>query len=206
MIVGGKFLFHWKYVGFDPLVIFRYKDYVKGGMWGGMLVYIALAVPFIVIMTRQKRAGLDLVGLALPMPWALGKIGCLFNGCCNGRPTSLPWAVTLVEGSQSTHIGMPVHPTQIYEVILMIAIMVLLRTLNNEQWQGTLLFWSISIYGIGRAVTDVFRADTDRYIYMGPVTFTQLICIVSATVSLGMLVYMKHRNERCDNHIISDNG
>jgi len=77
MIVGAKFLFHWKYVGFDPLVIFRYKDYVKGGMWGGMLAYITLAVPFIVSITRQKRAGLDLVGLALPMPWALGKIGCL---------------------------------------------------------------------------------------------------------------------------------
>ena len=86
MIVGAEFLFHWKYVGFDPLVIFRYKDYVSGGMWGGMLAYIVLAVLFIVSMTRQKRAGLDLVGLVLPMPWALGKIGCLLNGCCKGMP------------------------------------------------------------------------------------------------------------------------
>ena len=191
MIVGAKFLFHWKYVGFDPLVIFRYRDYVNGGMWGGMLAYIALAGLFIISVIRQKRAGLDLVALALPMPWALGKIGCLLNGCCNGRPTSLPWAVTLLEGSQSTHIGVPVHPSQIYEVILMIVIMLLLRILNNEQWRGTLLFWFICVYGIGRTAIDISRGATNRYITQGPITGTQVICLVSAVLSLVLLVIMK---------------
>ena len=46
---------------------------------------------------------------------AFGRMGCFFNGCCYGRPCSLPWAVTF----PPPHVmaGIPVHPTEIYEAL-----------------------------------------------------------------------------------------
>jgi len=198
------FLFHWHHVGFDPMVIFSVKHYVQGGLWGGLLVYIVLAIPIALLCIRQRRAMLDLIALTMPIPWALAKVGCLLHGCCNGRPCSVPWAIAFPEGSSSTQIGIPVHPSQIYEIIMMISLFVLFRLLSSKAWRGTMLFWFVSLYGIGRAVTDVFRGDSDRYVYIGPVTLTQLVCLVSATVSLIMLVYIKHWNGRCENHLTSE--
>ncbi|MFC1760590.1 prolipoprotein diacylglyceryl transferase family protein [Planctomycetota bacterium] len=195
MIAGAKFLHHWHHIGFDPWVIFRYQEYVRGGLWGGMLAYLVLVVPVVVLFTQRKRAGLDLAALALPVPWALGKIGCLCNGCCNGQPTSLPWAITFSEGSASTHVGVPVHPSQIYEVVLMIFLMVLLCKLNQKRWRGTLLFWFVSLYGIGRAVIDLSRGDAEHHTYLGPITLTQLICLVAAAVSLVFLLFVKPKRE-----------
>jgi hypothetical protein len=44
------------------------------------------------------RGSLDLIALAAPIPIAIGKLPCLCAGCCHGRPTSLPWAITFPAG------------------------------------------------------------------------------------------------------------
>ena len=182
MIPGAKFLYHWQHVGLDPMVVFRAKDYIQGGLWGGLLAYLFLAVPIVWMLAKKRRAGLDLAAMTIPVPWALAKTGCLLHGCCNGRPCSLPWAITFPEGAMSTYIGRPVHPSQIYEIIMMLALFLLFRALNNEAWRGTLLFWFVSLYGIGRAATDVFRGDLERHAYIGPITLTQFVCLTSARV------------------------
>jgi phosphatidylglycerol:prolipoprotein diacylglycerol transferase len=199
MVPGAKFLYHWHHFGFDPMVVFSARDYLQGGFWGGMLVYFGLAIPIAMLLTRKKRAALDLIALTVPIPWTLGKVGCLLNGCCNGGPCSLPWAITFPEGSRSTYVGIPVHPSQIYEILAMIALLMLFRALNNESWRGALLFWFVGLYGIGRAVTDVFRGDIDRYIYIGPVTLTQLLCLVAAAVSFVVLIFMTRMSMKAGN-------
>jgi len=192
MIPGAKLLFHLRHSGFDPMVVFSIKHYVQGGLWGGLLAYLVLAVPVAMLLTRNRRAGLDLVALTIPIPWSLAKVGCLLNGCCNGRPCSLPWAISFREGASSSLIATPVHPTQIYEIIIMVVILMLFRRLNNERWRGTLLFWFIFLYGFSRAGLDAFRGDTERYIYIGSITLTQLVCLVSALSSVVLLFAAKH--------------
>ncbi len=66
--------------------------------------------------------------------------------------------------------------------------MLAFKLLQSERWRGTMLLWFVGIYGLGRAATDMFRGDADRYIYIGPVTLTQLICAVAAVISIGMLL------------------
>ncbi|MHC4167520.1 MAG: prolipoprotein diacylglyceryl transferase [Planctomycetota bacterium] len=188
MIPGAKFLYHMRVVGFDLMVVFSMKHYVQGGLWGGLLAYIPLAIAAMLLLARNRKAGLDLVAVTVPIPWAMAKLGCLLNGCCHGKPCSLPWAIAFPEGASTAPAGVPIHPTQIYEVLIMGLLTLIFKLLRSERWRGTMLLWFVGIYGIGRAATDVFRGDADRYIYVGPITLTQLICVSAAVVSIGILL------------------
>jgi len=147
-----------------------------------------LAIPLTLWLAKNRRAGLDLLAVTVPIPWAMSKVGCLLNGCCHGKPCSLPWAIVFPEGIEGTPAGVPLHPTQIYEIIIMVLLVLVFRLLRGERWRGTMLLWFVGIYGIGQAATDVFRGNADRYVYLGPITLRQLICISAALVSMGMLM------------------
>lgn len=191
MIPGAKFLFHVRLGEFDPMVIFSAKHYVQGGLWGGLLAYVILAIPVTLLLARNRKAALDLVAVSVPIPWTMAKLGCLLNGCCFGKPCSLPWGIIFPEGGAPA--GVPVHPTQIYEIIIMGLLVVVFRLLQSERWRGTMLLWFVGIYGFGRAAIDIFRGDADRYIYIGSLTLTQLICAAAAVVSITMLL-LSHRS------------
>ncbi len=94
---------------------------------GGVLLAIAAGW----IACRGLRVSPWRMADALAVPLALGgailRLGCFLNGCCFGRPTSVPWGVTFPFGSR-VHLHqaasrldallggpLPVHPTQLYE-------------------------------------------------------------------------------------------
>ncbi len=168
MTAGAKFLFHVRQSGFDPMVVFSVEHYIQGGLWGGLLAYMLLAIPAMLLLARNRRAALDLVAVSVPIPWAISKLGCLLNGCCHGRPCSLAWGIVFPQGAGGAPAGVPLHPTQIYEVLIMASLIVVFRILRGDRWRGTMLLWFVAIYGIGRAATDMFRGDAERYIYIGP--------------------------------------
>ena len=55
----------------------------------------------------RRLAALDLVAVTIPIPWIAAKLGCFLNGCCYGKPCSLPWAVTFPQGSRRRTAGSP---------------------------------------------------------------------------------------------------
>jgi phosphatidylglycerol:prolipoprotein diacylglycerol transferase len=67
---------------------------------GGLVVYGSLiggVVAFALFVRRHKLPALalaDLVAPSLALGLAIGRIGCLLNGCCFGGYCELPWAVT----------------------------------------------------------------------------------------------------------------
>jgi phosphatidylglycerol:prolipoprotein diacylglycerol transferase len=67
---------------------------------GGLVVFgglIGAAVGFVYFIRKQKLpllAMADVVAPSLAIGLALGRVGCLLNGCCYGGPTALPWHVT----------------------------------------------------------------------------------------------------------------
>jgi phosphatidylglycerol---prolipoprotein diacylglyceryl transferase len=88
-IVGSKILYDVLNPPWDWRALLTMKHYVGGGYWGGLLASLSLAVPAAWLLTSRKRAALDLVALAIPLPFILAKLGCFCNGCCYGRPC--PW-------------------------------------------------------------------------------------------------------------------
>ena len=187
MTVGAKLLYDIQRAPFDLRALLSIRHYMQEGLWGGLLAYFVLAVPLVLLLAKHRRAALDLVALSIPVPWIFVKLACLFHGCCYGTKCSLPWAITFPEGAAGAPAGIPLHPTQIYEILVVVCILVFFKILKYERWQGTMLLWFLILYGLGRAATEIFRGDFDHHLYVGPLTLSQLICLVAAGVSILLL-------------------
>ena len=200
MTVGAKLLYDLQQGQFDFSLLLNIRHYMAGGLWGGLLVYFILAVPLVLMLVKHRRAALDLVALSIPIPWILVKLGCLFNGCCYGKKCSMPWAITFGEGAANAPAGIPLHPTQIYEILVVVCIFVVFKVLKYERWRGTMLLWFLALYGLGRTATEFFRGDFDHHLYIGGLTLSQLICLIAAGVSVILLFLWRRfvRNDTLD--------
>ncbi|MCP4259147.1 MAG: prolipoprotein diacylglyceryl transferase [Planctomycetes bacterium] len=187
MIVGAKILYDIQNAQFDLRTLLSIRHYMQGGVWGGLLAYFILALPLVLILAKNRRGALDLVALSIPVPWIFAKIGCLFNGCCFGKESSLPWAITFPASARGAPPDVPLHPTQIYEILVVVCILVVFKKLNYVKWRGTMLLWFLALYGTGRAATEFFRGDFDHHLLVGPLTLSQLICLITAGTSIILL-------------------
>ena len=72
---------------------------------GGLVIYGALigsTLAFFIFVLRRRLPPLamaDLIAPSLVAGLAIGRIGCLLNGCCYGGETTLPWAVSFPKES-----------------------------------------------------------------------------------------------------------
>src|SRR5476649_955007 len=90
-----------------------------GVFYGGLILAVAVALWYI----RRARLPLwttcDVFAPGIALGHVVGRFGCLFAGCCYGRPTSVPWAITFSDSfaasNVGTPLGIPLHPTQLYE-------------------------------------------------------------------------------------------
>src|SRR5438105_10459426 len=92
----------------------------EGGVfYGGLIVAVIVALWYI------RRVGLplwttcDVFAPGIALGHVVGRMGCFFAGCCYGKPTNLPWAITFTDPFAASNVGtplnQPLHPTQIYE-------------------------------------------------------------------------------------------
>ena len=193
MTFGAKLLFDLRHGGLDVTALFQAGHWTRGGMWGGLLAYFALAVPLVLLLSRRRRAALDLIALTIPIPWIAVKLGCLANGCCYGKPCALPWAITFPEPARFAPVGVPIHPTQLYEVALMVCALAVFAMVRADRWRGTKLMWFLILYGLGRAGTDFFRGDTEGHLLAGILSTTQVISLLGAAAAPLTLLLPRRR-------------
>ena len=86
-----------------------------GGLIGGLLA--------LVVFARRRGlpllAALDVAAPGAAIGQAIGHVGCLMGGDSYGIPTNLPWAVVYRNPNAMAPLGVPLHPTQLYEAILL---------------------------------------------------------------------------------------
>ena len=192
LIVSGMFggkLFH---------VIFFWNDFIAGWreeglrslregfvFYGGFIAATLTAV----VYTRAKRLPLakvvDLMAPCIALGHALGRLGCFFNGCCYGKACTLPWAVKF----PPPHVmaGIPVHPTQLYEVAGNVALFFGLSAFaKHKRFDGQVWWLYVLFYGALRFVIEFFRGDYERY-YFGIFTLGHAIAAVMIVIALVAL-------------------
>jgi phosphatidylglycerol---prolipoprotein diacylglyceryl transferase len=106
----------------DPTYLIGGKTIV-GGLAGG-LISVELIKRYIGL--RQSTGDLYAIPLALGI--ALGRVGCFLTGLSDntyGIPTTLPWGINFGD-------GIPRHPTQLYEIIFLLALIPILFHVLNK--------------------------------------------------------------------------
>jgi len=164
------------------------------GNWGrvfdlnmrGMVFYGGLffAIPACVIVVKRLKmpvgAVADSIALAMPLSLAIARVGCFLNGCCGGKPSGLPWAVTFPGSTTS------VHPTQLYELVLdlvLFAFLLLVRKRLKHDWDLFLL--SLAGYALIRFCMEFLRVHADPR----AAPFFQALSATIFAVSVGILIY-----------------
>lgn len=122
----------------------------------------------------------DAFALALPVGMAVMRLGCLFGGCCFGKPTALPWAITYPPGSLAAVVhqmrglvlpggsALPVHPVQLYEIgLLAIIVFALLRARRTLKQPGSLFLLYLVLHGWSRFLIEFAREGAVRPALLG---------------------------------------
>lgn len=172
-----------------------------GGVWyGGVLLGSAVAWLY---MRRHKMPVLktfDAYTPGIAFGHIIGRLGCFAAGCCYGRPTDRPWGVTFTDPiahlQSGTPLGVPLHPTQLYEAatntLIFLAVLWLFR---RKSFDGQVLGAYFFLYGVARYFLEFFRDDPQRgLVFGGAMTVTQLIalCLVAA----GGLLWLRRPTAR----------
>jgi phosphatidylglycerol---prolipoprotein diacylglyceryl transferase len=176
-----------------------------GGFLGGTAAVILngwrLRVPL--------RWTMQLVAPALAAAYALGRVGCFLVNDDYGRPSSLPWAVKFPQGLPPSTAGnmqhlfgipvpagtdpstvLAVHPTQLYEVALMLgAFFVLWVWRKRDRPVGWLFGVYLVLAGVERFLVEFLRAKDDRF--LGPFTIAQATSVCLVAVGAYLLTAWK---------------
>ncbi|MGH9776606.1 MAG: prolipoprotein diacylglyceryl transferase [Candidatus Acidiferrales bacterium] len=171
----------------NPSELFSASTLQAGGtFYGGMLGGIAVLVLYCHYQKVAILALLDTFAAAMPLGHAIGRLGCFFAGCCFGKPTSLPWGVTFrnpfANQLSDTPLGIPLHPTQLYESAAELVNFALLIWLDRKQkFTGQILGAYLMLYGVERGLFEFLRGDGDRTLM-----FHDTVSLMQF-VSVGML-------------------
>ena len=198
-ILGAKILYilvDWRVYMEHPREIFSLSTLQAGGVFsGGLLAAFVVSAWFLRKHNMPALATLDAFSPGLAMGHAIGRLGCFAAGCCYGKPTRLPWGVTftnpLAEKLVGTPLGVPLHPTQIYELLIELCNFGLLVWLfRRKKFDGQIFGTYLFVYGVARYFLEFLRGDSDRgSVFNGLMTTTQLLAIFM--VIAGGLLWMR---------------
>jgi phosphatidylglycerol:prolipoprotein diacylglycerol transferase len=158
----------WEYYKANPRQILSIETFQSGGTFYGGVVGALLTVGLYTYFKKMPLLPvLDTFSAALPLGHLIGRLGCFAAGCCYGKPTSRPWAVTFTnpaaERLAGTPLGVHLHPTQLYEAgVEALNFFVLLWLGARQRFAGQILGAYMMLYGAERGTIEFFRGDPGR--------------------------------------------
>src|SRR5881296_3969480 len=163
-----------------------------GVFYGGLILAVVVALWYI------RRAGLplwttcDVFAPGIALGHVVGRFGCFFAGCCYGKPTTKPWGITFTDpfaaSNVGTPLGIPLHPTQLYEAgaELLILIILLVTERKGRPFPGRTFWLYMLLYAISRFIIEFYRGDPRGSV--GMFSTSQFISIILAPLAIVMLV------------------
>lgn len=184
-IIGARFFYVFLNLSYfiqNPLEIVMLQ---KGGLaWQGSFIGgLACGIVFL----RRKHIPvwkfLDVTAPYIALGHAIGRIGCLLNGCCYGKAAS--WGLFFPVW------GERLIPTQIFMSLGQIIIFLLLRAFSSKaKFKGQVFVWYLILSSVERFSVEFFRADHE--LYAGLSVF-QYVCIGIFWAGIIMDRYLQHR-------------
>jgi phosphatidylglycerol---prolipoprotein diacylglyceryl transferase len=166
-----------------------------GGLIGASLACILFALKN--HLPLWKLADILAPGVALGS--FFGRWGCLMNGCCYGRPTTMPWGIQFPIGHETHPFndGLPhyVHPTEIYDSILNLALFAALAWFyRRKKFDGQVFALYLICYAVLRSFVEYFRGDYVVHYLGGWATPAQVVSIFMLLIGVALLLFLPKKS------------
>jgi phosphatidylglycerol:prolipoprotein diacylglycerol transferase len=188
-------------------IVTYWQDEFAGKPWweifmiqrGGLVFYGGLigASLAVIIFARIKKISVwklaDVLAPSIALGSVFGRMGCLMNGCCYGRACDLPWAIRFPERiPPSGPPTFPIHPTQIYDALLNLALYLGLAWWfrHRRKFDGQIFALFLMCYALTRSTVEFFRGDyADVHLHNGftPAHLLSVVIFVSGVVLFMVL-------------------
>ena len=159
-----------------------------GGLIGGAAVFIALYFVGGHFLKVEAPAHFfevsEIAGGAIALAHGIGRIGCLFAGCCHGSVTDA-WY-----GIYNVALGAKTVPVQLFEALFLIGLSAFLSWRLWRGMRGNLGLY-LSCYAVWRFFAEYLRSD-DRG--QSPIAFlspSQLTAVILFLAGVGVLVLQR---------------
>ena len=138
------------------------------GFYGGLFAVMAVSL-------LSSAPMLIMAAYCVGAPWlqSLGRLRCLVQGCCHGRPASPDVGIRYIHArSRVCRLaelkGVPLHPTQLYSILWNVAIaMVMTRLWVVHAPVGLIGGLYLILTGIGRFSEEAYRGEPQTPILAG---------------------------------------
>ncbi len=192
-IGGAKLMYIFENVPLRDLLSSPFtRIFSRGGLtfYGGFIG----AVLLIWILTIKNKVSffkvVDAAAPALAIAHAIGRVGCFLVGDDYGVKSDLPWAVAFPKGLPPTTD--PVHPTQIYEVVLLGLVFFILWKLRKRNMPDGWLFSMLLILaGTERFLIEFIRSTTPSPI--PGLSVAQVVAIVLVILGILKIATLKNK-------------
>jgi phosphatidylglycerol:prolipoprotein diacylglycerol transferase len=193
-VVGGRFFLYFEnpeyYFG-TPSNMLNFSS--RGFVFYGSLIF---AIPTMLIVLKKKKMPvlpmLDIMAFTAVIVHAFGRMGCFLAGCCYGvHNDNFPHVTFTHEFSAAKPLNEPLHPTQLYSVIMLLTIFVILyRIKRNRKFYGQVFLSYMALYAVGRGIIEIFRGDLARgFVISNVLSNSQFISLIF----LGVVIYFYNK-------------
>ena len=167
-----------------------------GVFYGGLIAAVLVGLWLVRKYKLPVWTTGDLMAPGIALGHVIGRMGCLLAGCCYGRPTNVPWAITFKDPAAAinvgTPLGIPLHPTQLYDAgaeLIILAILLATEKRGNK-FPGRTFWGYLVLYAISRFIIEFFRGD-DRGMAFNVISTSQIVS--AAIVPLGLFMLWRLR-------------
>jgi phosphatidylglycerol:prolipoprotein diacylglycerol transferase len=158
-----------------------------GGFIGAVLLFWILSIKNKVSFFKL----MDAMAPGLAIGHSIGRVGCFLVGDDYGIKSDVPWAIAFPKGLPPTTD--PVHPTQVYEVVLMGLVFAILWKLRKRVTPDGWLFSVLLITaGVERFLIEFIRNTTPSPI--DGLSVAQLIAIGLIVLGTIKIVTLKNKS------------
>lgn len=152
---------------------------VLGGLLGGYAGVEAMKK-----LSGYHRSTGDAFALIAPLGIALGRVGCWWQGCCQGSPVAPVW------GALRDASGLPRWPAAPVELVFQLAaFLVLLAWRDDPQLRGRLFFIYLAAYGCFRFFHEWMRDTPELAGWLSGYQFLALFMMLLG----GWMFYQRGR-------------
>jgi prolipoprotein diacylglyceryltransferase len=182
-IIGAKlvFLFAEYRWPIEPITDWQRTLYT-GRSIVGALIFGFLGAEIAKPLVGYRMPPNDRFAALLPFSLAIGRVGCLLNGCCRGVPYDGLFSIVYAD-------GIPRHPAQLYEIAFQVCAGVGAIFLVKHQWMmGCVFSLYLICYGVFRFLIEFIRETPKSF---GPLSAYQWLSVLM--VGLGASFLVKRR-------------